>query len=188
MLPSIQELKTRFPHPLNSEILKTPLGGHPNYEDLLTSLSRTLLRDMTDGADIPMKGSVLKTFPANDPRLLAHKDIVFAAHISMSIVLRLPEASYIEALTSGAKQTQQEWKLDQEWIDITWMQDDERKRLIQIAYEYANELSKIPLSVMTIILCPNCEQKLRVPSNRGELSIRCPKCRQDWLRSSELRG
>lgn len=182
---SIQELRNRFPHPFNNEILNAPLGGHPNYEDLLDSLGKTLPQDMTDMTVIPMEDGVLEKFPASDHRFLVHEDIVFAAHVNVGVVLRLPKTSCVQALASGAKQTHQGWKLGQEWIDITWMQDGEQKRLIQIAYEYASELAKIPLPVMTIISCPKCEQKLRVPSNRGELNITCPKCKQDWLWSSE---
>lgn len=32
-----------------------------------------------------------------------------------------------------------------------------------------------------IISCPNCPQNLRVPSNRGELTLTCPKCKHTWL-------
>lgn len=27
-----------------------------------------------------------------------------------------------------------------------------------------------------IILCPECNSKLRVPKNKGEISVKCPKC------------
>src|SRR5947209_3805488 len=34
---------------------------------------------------------------------------------------------------------------------------------------------------MTVdITCPVCNQKLRVPTDKGELSVRCPKCRHAW--------
>jgi uncharacterized protein YbaR (Trm112 family) len=31
-----------------------------------------------------------------------------------------------------------------------------------------------------IIACPACSQRLRVPMDKGDLSVRCPKCRHTW--------
>lgn len=31
------------------------------------------------------------------------------------------------------------------------------------------------------ILCPKCDQKVRVPSDRGEIKVKCPKCELKWL-------
>jgi DNA-directed RNA polymerase subunit RPC12/RpoP len=33
----------------------------------------------------------------------------------------------------------------------------------------------------TIITCPTCLQQLNVPTNRGQLNVRCPKCGAKWL-------
>lgn len=40
-----------------------------------------------------------------------------------------------------------------------------------------------------ILSCPTCEQRLRVPTNRGDLVVHCPRCRHkwDWRASSEDR-
>lgn len=32
-----------------------------------------------------------------------------------------------------------------------------------------------------VVGCPNCTQKLRIPSNLGQLSFSCPKCKYSWL-------
>lgn len=32
-----------------------------------------------------------------------------------------------------------------------------------------------------IIPCPKCSQKLRAPSNLGQLNLTCPKCKHSWL-------
>jgi hypothetical protein len=32
----------------------------------------------------------------------------------------------------------------------------------------------------TILPCPNCRQRLRVPINRGDLTLTCPTCRWRW--------
>ena len=29
--------------------------------------------------------------------------------------------------------------------------------------------------------CPNCDQKLHFPCDRGELKITCPRCRHSWV-------
>jgi hypothetical protein len=36
------------------------------------------------------------------------------------------------------------------------------------------------MSETTILPCPKCSQKVRVPSDRGRLKIRCPKCNYTW--------
>jgi len=35
-------------------------------------------------------------------------------------------------------------------------------------------------SESTVLSCENCKQKLRVPTNRGRIRIRCPKCGYKW--------
>lgn len=32
----------------------------------------------------------------------------------------------------------------------------------------------------SVVVCPGCAQKLRVPRNRGDLIVTCPKCRRGW--------
>jgi hypothetical protein len=32
----------------------------------------------------------------------------------------------------------------------------------------------------TILPCPNCRQRLRVPTDRGDLALTCPSCRWRW--------
>ena len=32
----------------------------------------------------------------------------------------------------------------------------------------------------TILPCPNCRRRLRVPINRGDLTLTCPTCRWRW--------
>ncbi len=32
--------------------------------------------------------------------------------------------------------------------------------------------------------CPNCGQKLRVPTGRGKISITCPKCQNEFIKKS----
>ncbi len=35
------------------------------------------------------------------------------------------------------------------------------------------------------IACPKCDQKVRVPNDRGELQVKCPKCELKWFWSPE---
>lgn len=35
-----------------------------------------------------------------------------------------------------------------------------------------------------IFRCPSCGQKIRVPRNKGKISIKCPKCRIEFVRKS----
>src|SRR4051794_25923140 len=32
----------------------------------------------------------------------------------------------------------------------------------------------------TILSCPHCRRRLRVPTDRGELALTCPRCRARW--------
>lgn len=31
-----------------------------------------------------------------------------------------------------------------------------------------------------VVSCPNCQAKLRVPSDKGKISVRCPKCKTSF--------
>jgi len=50
------------------------------------------------------------------------------------------------------------------------------------AYKLVGQLfdNQIPQVEKTITACPNCSQKLRAPSNLGELTLSCPKCKHKW--------
>jgi DNA-directed RNA polymerase subunit RPC12/RpoP len=34
---------------------------------------------------------------------------------------------------------------------------------------------------ITILICQTCKQRLSVPNNRGQLNVKCPKCKVSWL-------
>jgi predicted Zn finger-like uncharacterized protein len=31
-----------------------------------------------------------------------------------------------------------------------------------------------------VVACPNCQTKLRVPTNKGKITVRCPKCKENF--------
>ena len=52
--------------------------------------------------------------------------------------------------------------------------------------EAVDKSKLIQTSVATVIGCPACNQRLRVPIDRGNLELTCPQCRHNWRWSKDL--
>lgn len=162
-------------NPLNREILSAPLGGHPDYGQML--------HDMGEG--LPEKCYVSRSPYAESfcCSLLARSGVVFGAHVSMSLWLRLPEGDRPEESDEG-RNKRQLYGLGPEWVEISGIRGD-RYRLLHSAYDYALELLKTSPHGKVVVSCPSCSQKLRAPSNLGTLTLTCPKCKHCWSWSPE---
>lgn len=44
-----------------------------------------------------------------------------------------------------------------------------------------NQVIQSEKSEKIVIACPNCSQKLRAPTDLGQLNLTCPKCKHSWL-------
>ncbi len=171
------QVRDKYPHQLNREILSRSPCEHPDIPEWLDRLGATLPTECRVWEDCSEDMGI------TDYRLcqfLVHEGIVFAAGRGTYLLLRLPENIRMEAQADQREKSDKEEELSPEWLDIRKIKGIKREELVRLAYEYAAELSKIPLLIMTIISCEYCSQKLRVPSNRGELVVTCPRCKHSW--------
>lgn len=65
----------------------------------------------------------------------------------------------------------------------------ENQRYLKLHYKIISKFNRCKARAKDrkthkIFKCPNCSQKIRVPKNKGRISIRCPQCRIDFIKKT----
>lgn len=128
----------------------------------------------------------------------ANTGILLGIAIGTSYAIRLPPKELKEALSTGAYQAKQ---YADEVLNLTnsgagWIfgrgKYGEQEMLWFAAaakfadgdtvpwHSPAQSFEEPAVDQKIIVICQNCQQKLRVPTNRGALSLKCPKCQHSW--------
>jgi len=66
---------------------------------------------------------------------------------------------------------------------------EENEKYLKFHYKVVGKLNKIKFRIMDskthrIFRCPSCSQKIRVPRGKGKISIKCPKCRIEFIKKT----
>ncbi len=66
---------------------------------------------------------------------------------------------------------------------------EENEKYLRFHYKVVGKLNKIKFRITDskthrIFRCPSCSQKIRVPRGKGKISIKCPKCRIEFIKKT----
>ena len=66
---------------------------------------------------------------------------------------------------------------------------EENENYLKFHYKVVGKLNKIKFRITDskthrIFRCPSCSQKIRVPRGKGKISIKCPKCRIEFIKKT----
>lgn len=65
----------------------------------------------------------------------------------------------------------------------------ENQKYLSVRYKVVGKFNWIKLRIKDskthkIFKCPSCSQKIRVPKGKGRISIKCPKCRIEFIKKT----
>ena len=66
---------------------------------------------------------------------------------------------------------------------------EENEKYLKFHYKVVGKLNKIKFRITDskthrIFRCPSCSRKIRVPRGKGKISIKCPKCRIEFIKKT----
>lgn len=67
--------------------------------------------------------------------------------------------------------------------------NQENQNYLKFHYKVVGKINKIKFRINDnkthkIFKCPSCSQKIRVPRGKGRISIKCPKCRIEFIKKT----
>ena len=66
---------------------------------------------------------------------------------------------------------------------------EENEKYLSFHYKVVGKINRIKYIIKDnkthkIFKCPSCSQKIRVPRGKGRISIKCPKCRIEFIKKT----
>ena len=66
---------------------------------------------------------------------------------------------------------------------------EENEKYLSFNYKVVGKINRIKYIIKDnkthkIFKCPSCSQKIRVPRGKGRISIKCPKCRIEFIKKT----